>query len=268
MITKHIKLVLSYFAAMFCLVCSSSALALTKSASSDRIENIDMQISVQGDSSIQVTEKITFYTDEPIADICRDLSNVRKDSNYDIYKLGYRMLGVTVNSVNVDYNMREYTTYNRLHIGKSGNYLPAGTHEFTITYIVDNAISYGQKHDRLDWAINLDNWITPIDKARVTVSLPSGAEVLAYEIKTKDKHSNNYIVDQKNNGISFNSKRGLSADNSFNLGLEWEPGFVKVLQTKPYMTYTEGMVKFWGFVFIWVSFIVGFCYACRRCKIS
>ena len=259
MLVRHFKKIANFLLITTAIFNMSSAYAYDANY---RVANFDMAIEVQSDSSVVITEKIRYYSDTTTRNLFRDLQNIRRDANSDLYRIDFKILSVTRDGVQQDHSLREYTSFDRLYIGNSSEVLSAGMHEITVKYVAQHAISHGLIYDSLDWAINLDSSRVPIDKAKVTLKLPSGAEILAYEIKPTDKDINNYSVEYNKNGeIVFNSKRGLLSQESFGIGVRWPQGFVQKLSEEPYITYKDGMMRFWAFLALWLSFLVGICYS-------
>jgi uncharacterized protein (TIGR04222 family) len=150
------------------LLCSSAAFA------EERIHQYDVDIRVQYDGSMTVTEKIrvTAEGNKIGRGIYRDFPTTYQDRLGNKYKVAFDVLNVTRNGGNEPYFTRDQSNGVRVYIGDSDRRLNHGEHTFTIRYRTDRQLGFFENHDELYWNAVGTGWAFTVDQANVQVSLP------------------------------------------------------------------------------------------------
>lgn len=137
----------------------------------ERITSFDADIQIHEDSSITVTEKVTYdFGSNSRHGIFRDIP-VEYETD-----TGDRSITLDVESVKRDGNSEPYTISSqgndkRIKIGDPDKTI-SGKHTYAITYDVRGALNYFEEYDELYWNITGHGWDMPISQASANVRLP------------------------------------------------------------------------------------------------
>lgn len=178
----------------------------------EKINNYEINIKINSDSSINVSEKIyyNFGTNEKHG-IYRDIP-IKYDARGGKYKLDISKISV-VDENNLPYVFsKSYEGSNlRLEIGESDVFV-TGLKIYIINYTIDGAINYFDDYDELYWNAIGTEWLVDIEKAFVVVVLPE-------DIKADQTESKCYLgsygsvtecaIQKNNNEINFENPYAL-----------------------------------------------------------
>lgn len=173
----------------------------------EKINNYNINIFINKDSSIRVEEEIKYnFGDLEKHGIYRDIS-IKYKARGGNYKL--RISDVTVvDEFGNHYNFEQsYPDNNlRLKIGDADAYV-TGQKVYKIQYTVGRAINYFTNHDELYWNAVGVGWTVPIDHVQVKVYLPTAFKseqlqkgcFMGYYGSTSTCSQNNYLwtMDEK-----------------------------------------------------------------------
>ena len=211
----------------------------------------DTQITILPDAKITVTENITV--------------NVRHEK---IRRGLYRDIPVSWNekvtpvSLTMDNQAHPFFTEHksgalRINFGND-HYISQGIHTYSLTYTFDGAIDFYKNHDELYWNVTGNDWDFPIDKARVSVTLPQGVSVQQNGISlyTGQRGSNKHNARQIGplafeTTAPLSSNEGLTIAIPFDKGFFVEPSFAKRL-------FTSFSWAVWFFASVFIALIVYF----------
>jgi hypothetical protein len=139
----------------------------------ERIDAYDVTISIERDDSLSIVETIDYdFGATPHHGIFRDVpTRLQFDDTYDrVYPL--RVVSVTATDAPSDYQVEQVDGgRTRIRIGDPDNTV-TGSHRYTITYRVDEALNGFGDHDELYWNAIGAEWSVPISNAAVTVGAP------------------------------------------------------------------------------------------------
>lgn len=238
------------------------------SSSESLLRDVDVKIKVGENSNIYVEERflLDVRRNSTAKNFFRDLDSFRRDDANNLFKIDYQIQEVLVDGKACSYSFNEYTNFKRLLVNIDKDRIKPGEYDIVIKYVAKNAINFSEELDRFNWISNFEGWDIQIGHARVVVELPKGVGVISYQISPSDHNISNYKVDYDTIGnIVLNTKYSLDRREAFDFGLEWRHGIIKqAFDSKPFMTYREGLIRFWGFLFLWLSFLVAICFAGRR----
>lgn len=151
----------------------------------EKITSFATDIQINRDSSVSITERITYdFGTSSRHGIFRDIP-VEYDTD-----TGDRKIGVTVLSVKRDGNSEPYTTSRqgnnkRIKIGDPAETI-TGAHTYTISYAVRGALNFfdGNRAE-LYWDVVGTGWEVPVENASTTVVLPKTDTVAVDELKIR-----------------------------------------------------------------------------------
>jgi len=168
---KKIKLILAFLVSATILFTFSSALA-----QNEKINKFNVEITINSDSSIMVTEKIAYdFGTQNRRGIYRDIP-YRYETEKGIYKLDFRVQNV-VDETGSKYRYETSTKgdYISIKIGVPNVYV-TGENIYIITYEVGGALNYFDEHDELYWNATGNEWSVNIYNASVKISLPQNVK--------------------------------------------------------------------------------------------
>jgi Predicted membrane protein (DUF2207) len=149
-------------------------------AQSETIHSYDVDLRVQADGSMLVTEQIEYdFGFSPHHGIFRDIPNrLTFDNRYD-REYPIDVLSVTASPGTPDqYETEQSGNLFRIKIGDPDTTI-TGVHSYTITYRVRGALNHFADHDELYWNATGNQWPVPIERARATVTIPGQVQRVA-----------------------------------------------------------------------------------------
>ncbi len=158
---------------------------LSTGFATERIYNYDINIDLQTDGSMLVTERI----DLEIAGInikrgiYRDFPVNYKDNKGIKYKVSFEVLEASLDGAPVTQALREKGRYMRLYLGSENHLIPHGRHTYVIKYRTNHQLGFFVEYDELYWNAIGPDWAFPIDKARVELNFPQS--IAAEKIQTE-----------------------------------------------------------------------------------
>ena len=208
-----------------CLALASPALA------DERIKSFLSDVTVNADASIDVTETITVNSEgnQIRHGIFRDFPTTYTDNN------GQRVIvGLTVTDVKRDgraepYVLEPLSNGTRIRIGDKDTFLENAPHRYVISYRTTRQIGFFEKYDELYWNVTGNGWDFPIDAARVTITLPQGANILQHDEFTGGYRSTeNYsrVLSATGNVFAAETTVALDPRQGFTVAVGWQKGLV------------------------------------------
>lgn len=154
--------------------------AAPASAQSETIHSYDVDLHVQTDGSMIVTEQIEYdFGFTPHHGVFRDIPNrLTFDNRYD-REYPIEVLSVTASpGTPAQYETEQSGNLFRIKIGDPDRTI-TGVHTYTITYRVRGAVNHFADHDELYWNATGNQWPVPIERARATVTIPGQIQRVA-----------------------------------------------------------------------------------------
>jgi uncharacterized membrane protein len=151
--------------------------SFAQTPSEEQILSFDDNITVNSDSSINVSENIKYFFSEPKHGIFRYIPNKYLDkTNNKYFKTPIENISVTdENSIPYEFEKQQSGDFLELQIGDPGSKI-TGTHIYVIKYKVTGVINYFSDHDELYWNVTGSGWEVPIGSVTANITLPSGAQ--------------------------------------------------------------------------------------------
>lgn len=201
-------------------------------AAEEKINSFDVDIEVETDGDIVVTEtiKVTSEGYQIRRGIYRDLPRYYADDEREGDKLAYQydVLSVRRDGRRENYDRESDGNAMRIRIGKEDVFLPDGEHEYEIRYRVKNQIRYFDTHDELYWNVTGNYWAFPIETASARISLPEGARITeqaAYTGLFGDEGSG-YEFSRDSADYIFRTTEPLGTREGLTVSLSFEKGVI------------------------------------------
>ncbi|MBU1177875.1 DUF2207 domain-containing protein [Patescibacteria group bacterium] len=197
----------------------------------EKIQNFDVHIAVNEDSSINVTEKIVY----DFAELQRH--GIYRDIPYKYKARGGRFSVKLSDFKVVDekddgyaYTVSKQDDKKRIKIGDADRYV-SGVHAYLISYKVQRALNYFGEHDELYWNATGLEWQVPINWSGATIKLPQ--EITPDKLQTAcytgvyGSTTSACQIEVKENGeVTFITDGQLRAYEGLTIVVGWPKGVV------------------------------------------
>ncbi len=208
------------------LLCCSAVLA------EERILQYDVDINVAYDGSMTVTENIKVIAEgnDIRRGIYRDFPTTYRDRLGNKYKVAFDVLTVTRNGGSEPYFTNSRSNGIRLYIGNSDRMLNHGEHSYSIRYRTDRQLGFFENHDELYWNAIGTQWLFPIDKSHVRVTLPGdiSADQISTEFYTgpRGAKGQDAQASTSQSGAYFETTAALPPRHGFTIVVGWPKGII------------------------------------------
>lgn len=144
----------------------------------EQINRFDVLVVVETSGDVLVTERLNVNAEglEIRRGIFRDLPRYFEGEG-ERYEYQYRVLGVTRDGQDEDYETDTEGNAFRIRIGDPDVLLEHGAHTYEIRYRVANQVRYFADYDEIYWNATGNYWAFPIISARAVIQLPPGGVV-------------------------------------------------------------------------------------------
>ncbi|MGB8322606.1 MAG: DUF2207 domain-containing protein, partial [Candidatus Acidiferrum sp.] len=210
----------------------ASLTAYANSTPTERILDFHSDITLQGDSSLQVTETITVYASGSKIQhgIFRDFPTRYKDPYNNNYVVGFQMQAATLDSFEEPFRVEAIGNGKRVYLGSPNTVVQKGKHTYTITYITTRQLGFYKEHDELFWNVTGNGWDFLIDHAWATVHLPSRIPVdqvtLAGFTGPQGSRETDLTSSREVASFEFAASRRLGRHEGLSVLLMWPKGYV------------------------------------------
>ena len=145
----------------------------------EKIFSFDVDVIVNTDSSLEVTETIKVYSKgENISrGIYRTLP-IKRNLNNETFKVKHKIISIKRDGVKDGYHTEKNNEWLKIYIGKEDVLLDPGIYTYEIKYSVKKQIGFFTDYDELYWNATGTEWDFSIDNVEVTVHLPNGADII------------------------------------------------------------------------------------------
>ena len=152
---------------VFLLVVALLAWAAPSRAQTERILDFHSDVTLQDDSSLQVTETITVVAagGQIRHGIFREFPTHYSDPYNNHYVVGFQMLSATRDSAEETFRVENYSNGVRIYLGDPNAMVPPGRHVYTLTYAINRQLGFFSDHDELFWNVTGLGWNFRIDHA-------------------------------------------------------------------------------------------------------
>ncbi|NQV13213.1 MAG: DUF2207 domain-containing protein [Parcubacteria group bacterium] len=200
----------------------------------EKIQNFDVNIVVNEDSSLEVTEKIVYdFAEYQKHGIYRDIPYKYKarGGRFSVKLSDFKVVDEKGTSYN--YTVTKQGDKKRVKIGDADRYV-SGVHTYLVSYKVQRALNYFNEHDELYWNVTGVEWQVPINWSGVTIKLPQTVaedqlQTACYTGVYGSTASNCQLEIKENGEMTFITDGQLRAYEGLTVVVGWPKGVV----TKP-----------------------------------
>lgn len=200
-------------------------------AQSERILDFHSDITLQDDSSLQVTETITVIaTGGQIRHgIYREFSTRYRDAFNNRYVVGFQMLSAMRDSVDESYRVEDYSNGKRIYLGNPNAVVRPGRHVYTITYATNRQLGFFKDHDELFWNVTGLGWGFSVQHASATVHLPPSIPASDVQLSgftgPQGSRESELNAERDEAAFQFETTRPLGPHEGLSVLLMWPKGY-------------------------------------------
>ncbi|MBI5633568.1 MAG: DUF2207 domain-containing protein [Nitrospirae bacterium] len=221
------------------------------------INDFDVFIAINQDSSFTVKETLTVEFHRQRHGIYRDIPYIYTDNTGGIMKTPTDVISVTDGSgANITYRVIRQGNIIRVRIGDAKKYV-SGIQKYELFYKVENAILFFDDHDELYWNVTGNEWNAAINKARCMISL-AGAKTVEHWAScytgrkgSRESACRNIPGD---NFIEFITKSPLHPGEGFTVAYGWDKGIVSPPGSLRKFLWSINLKQNWVFILPLFSF--------------
>jgi hypothetical protein len=197
----------------------------------ERITQFVSEVTVNADASLSVRETIVVNAEgvEIRRGILRDFPTTYQDRLGQRIKVGFDVLGVKRDGKPEPFALESLSNGTRIRIGDKDVFLDDGLHRYEITYRTTRQIGYFEDFDELYWNVTGNGWTFPIDKARVLIRLPNGANIrqhTEYTGRQGSTENDSRVIRAEGQIFDAETTRRLSPNEGFTVAVAWQKGLV------------------------------------------
>src|SRR5262249_9685487 len=220
-------------AALFCLL--SLVLLSFPPASTAQAEHIldfHSDITLQDDTSLEVTETITVFcaSGRIRHGIYRDFPTRYSDLFNNRTVVGFTVLSATRDSRPEAFRVQDQFNGERIYLGNPNALVPRGRHVYTVTYITTRQVGFFKGHDELFWNVTGNGWDFSIDHATATVHLPGNIPPAQVSLSgftgPQGSHESDLTSASQDSGFQFATRHALPQRQGLTVLLKWPKGLI------------------------------------------
>ena len=210
---------------VFCFNIKSNA------ASKEDIVDYDIEIHVNEDASMDVTEKITVNAQgiDIVHGIYRDFPTQYKNKT-----VSFKINDVTLDDEDVKYITEGVFRGVRIKIGSSNSDVPKGLHTYKIEYTTERQMFFEEDYNELYWNLIGSGWNFDIEECSAKIYFPKGTEILEDDIKayvgaygnSEETDDVYWYVDEDESCVYFNVFHEIPSQNAFTIVVRAEKGTI------------------------------------------
>ncbi len=201
-------------------------------AQQERILDYHSDVTLQDDSSLQVTETITVLAagGQIRHGIFRDFPTHYSDPYNNRYIVGFQMLSATCDSEEERFRVENYFNGVRIYLGDPNALVSPGRHVYILTYTTNRQLRFFRDHDELFWNATGSGWNFRIDHASATVHLlpaiPADQVTLSGFTGPQGSRQTDLTTSREDAEFQFVATRPLAAREGLSILLMWPKGYV------------------------------------------
>jgi uncharacterized membrane protein YgcG len=215
------------------LLCCAALLVLSlpAGAQTEQILDFHSDITLQDDSTLQVTETITVTAagKQIRHGIYREFPTRYRDAFNNCYVVGFQMLSATRDSIDELFRVEDYSNGKRIYLGNPNAVVRPGRHVYTLTYTTNRQLGFFTEHDELFWNVTGLGWGFPIRHASATVHLPSSIPLGDVKLSGFTGPSGSLESDLttalEESSFQFETTRPLGLHEGLSILLSWPRGY-------------------------------------------
>jgi uncharacterized membrane protein YgcG len=197
----------------------------------EQILDFHSDITLEDDSSLQVTETITVVAagNQIRHGIYREFPTRYVDTFNNRYVVGFQMLSATRDSIDEPFRVEDYSNGKRIYLGNPNAMAPRGRHVYTITYTTNRQLGFFKDHDELFWNVTGLGWGFPIKHASATVHLPLAIPAQQVNLSgftgPQGSHDSDLTAAAEGSAFQFDATHPLRPHEGLTILLQWPKGF-------------------------------------------
>ncbi|NQV81503.1 MAG: DUF2207 domain-containing protein [Alphaproteobacteria bacterium] len=220
------------FAALALLLAAALNTQPASAQTQERIVDFHSEIWVNADASMTVRETITVDSAgrKIRRGIFRDFPTIYKSPSGRRSVVGFQLEQVLRNSRSEPFHTERRSNGVRIYIGDANILIPAGRHVYEISYRTNRQLGFFDAIDELFWNVTGNGWDFPIERARATVHLPSGATAVdhaGYTGRTGARGADFTYAGKSDKTVTFETNRTLKSGEGLSIAVSWPRGFVQ-----------------------------------------
>jgi len=206
-------------------------LAAAPAAAEERITSFVSDVSVQKDSSLEVTETIDVVSEGNAIrrGIYRDFPTLYTGPNGSRVRVGFEFRGAERDGNDEPASVEPLSNGVRIRIGNPDVLIEPGDHRYVIRYRTTRQIGRFPDFDELYWNATGNGWMFPIEVAEARIRLPSPAAFVqsaAYTGPQGSTDSNAQVVSEQPGEIVFRTNWPLGPYEGLTVAAAWPKGVI------------------------------------------
>lgn len=225
--------------AAFLLLISS---AIHAEAEQAKILVFNSSMIVNQDTSIDVTENISVYTNQNLPGITRQFLTDFKNNMGVTQHNEFSIKQVVVNDTPTKYTTNTEGNQFTIYVGDKDATLAPGLYVYTLQYHVNNAVNFFQGVYQLYWNITGYAWQLPIYKVDADITLPDGSTIVQYSgyMGKMGEQRKGFYATQAKNKVTFSTTQPLLPSEGLAVAITWQKGSVtSQVNEKPAQTVSQ-----------------------------
>lgn len=217
------------------IICLSVFLFSFSSLAQERILNYIVQIDVQEDASLDITEQIQVVAEgnKIKRGVYRDIPTSFMDRAGTKHQTPILVQSVYRDNQKIPFSTKTERNNWRVYMGSMAQSLQKGVYTYTLKYKIFNAIS-DMKHvktDELYWNVIGQEWLFNIEKSFITINFPNNASFKSIEIYTGQRDSRENISKHQVLGstVQISIDETLPAKSGVTALIDMPQGYIKHL---------------------------------------
>jgi len=197
----------------------------------ERILEYKSTIDISVDGTLEIIEEITVLAEgkQIKRGIFRDFPTKYKDKYGNNVIADFHINEVLRNNLTENFIVQNQSNGKRIRIGNRDIFVQPGRHAYTIKYKTDRQIGFFDDFDELYYNAIGYGWNFAIDRVKITLNLPDGAEILDYIAYTGlyGENNHNYIINIiDSNIIQFSNLEPYKRREGITIAVSWPKGVV------------------------------------------
>jgi len=200
-------------------------------AQTEQILDFHSDITLQDDSSLQVTETITVIAagKQIRHGIYRDFPTNYRDNLGNRYVVDFQMLFATRDSAPEFFRVEDYANGKRIYLGNPNTTVSPGRHVYTIAYTTNRQLGFFKNHDELFWNVTGLGWGFAVQHASATVHLPNAVPVGDVKLSgftgPQGSRESRLTSSTEDSVFQFATTRPLGPHEGLSIVLMWPKGY-------------------------------------------
>lgn len=194
----------------------------------DNIIDFTVNLKIDQDGTLFVTENILIKFNGLKHGIYRDIPTKYYDKINNLYKVGFSVSEVLADNEKTDYQVEPFSNGYRITIGNPAK-LVNGTINYQIKYQTTRQIGFFKEHDEIFWNAIGNGFPYTINQANVKITLPQEFKIqkISGDIGLIDQKKQDFIAKFSDNIAEFKTTQALKPQEAFSVVVAWPKGLIK-----------------------------------------